>query len=93
MTRKEALERQHQQSLQENGYATLQRSLDEGPKGTPPSARAGVVKKTITLGMVLALLWLAYRIGTTVERFAQGQGTGRRGALEVDCGVYDEQAR
>ena len=66
MTRKEALERQHQQSLQANGYATPQRSLDEGPKGTPPSARASVVKKTITLGVVLALLWLAYRIGTTM---------------------------
>ena len=64
MTRKEALERQHRQSLEANGYAMPQRALADGPKGTTPRIR--MVKKTITIGFVLTLLWWAYRIGTEV---------------------------
>ena len=64
MTRKEALERQHQQSLESNGYATPRRSLADGPQGITPGTR--MVKKTITAGLVLTLLWWAYRIGTEV---------------------------
>lgn len=61
MTRKEVLERQHQQSLAANGYQTPLRALENGPKGNTP--RVQVVKKTITIGLVLSVLWGVCRAG------------------------------
>lgn len=64
MTRQESLDRMHRQSLAANGYKVPPRELEDGPKGDTPRARA--VKKTITLGLVLSVLWGVYRVATFV---------------------------
>ena len=64
MTRKEILEKQYQQSLVSNGYVVPPRSLEQIPNGG--MQRVKIIKKTVTLGVILTLLWWVYRIGTIV---------------------------
>ena len=59
MTRQESLEKMHRQSLSANGYKIPPKELEDGPKGDAPRVR--VVKKTISIGLVLSILWGAYR--------------------------------
>lgn len=63
MTIQESLEQMHRQSLAANGYK------ENAPRRHEESSEAkgaGIVKKTVTIGVVLASLWWIYRACMTV---------------------------
>ena len=63
MTRQESLEKNYRSSLAANGY---KENVPQRHKDTNESKGVGIVKKTVTIGVVLASLWWIYRACMTV---------------------------